>query len=46
MTALDALVAGVHAHIRGAYAIDAHGRILVLTGSAATPSLAYLDPAA
>jgi hypothetical protein len=39
---LDALVAGAHAHIRGAYAINVHGRILVLTGPGA--SLAYLDP--
>jgi hypothetical protein len=43
VTALDALVAGVHPGIRGAYAINPHGRILVLT--AGTPGLAYLDPA-
>ncbi|MDQ6941623.1 MAG: hypothetical protein M3169_03800 [Candidatus Eremiobacteraeota bacterium] len=45
LTALDALVPGSHAHIRGAYAINAHGRILVLTGFNGTPGLAYLDPA-
>ncbi|HEV2737299.1 MAG TPA: hypothetical protein VGU66_01860 [Candidatus Elarobacter sp.] len=44
LTALDALVSGSHVHIRGAYSIDPRGRILVLTGLAGTPGLAYLDP--
>jgi hypothetical protein len=46
VTPLDTLVRGVHAHIRGAYAINARGRILVVTGTdRGAPGLAYLDPA-
>ena len=45
VTILDGLVAGGHAHILGAYAINGRGRILVLTGTGprASTGLAYLD---
>jgi hypothetical protein len=42
LTLLDRLVTG--AHIAGAYAINARGRILVLTGASSALDLAYLDP--
>lgn len=44
VTSLDAIVPA--AHVRGAYAINARGRILVLTGSNVriAPRLGYLDP--